>query len=268
MHAITRSILPFAVLLAFAACDGNPVGEEPPVDLPAPTIVVSAPTHTVEAGSTLRMSAAVTEADGSPSARPVQWQSSNRGVATVNASGMVSGVAAGTATITASLGGASSTFDITVMRAPNPGGPLSTFLSYDSRPGDFIGGGFTARYGVTNGTWRATLIQGGRGVRVRYDGGAATWWTAEFVVPQGQTLRVGTYEGATRYPFQAANEPGLSFSGSGRGCNTLTGRFVIHDLAIDHEGALHRFHATFRQHCEGGAAYLDGEVAVLLNPLR
>lgn len=274
MHAISRvarGILPFAVLFALVACDGNPVGEEtepPPVELPAPTIVLSAPTRTVAAGGTLPVSAAVTEANGSVSTRPVQWQSSNHGVATVNASGVVSGVAAGTATITASVGGASSTFDLTVMRAPNLGGPLSTFLSYDSRLGDFIGQGSTARYGVTNGTWSATLIEGGKGVRVRYGAGGATWWTAEFEVPQGQTLRVGTYENATRYPFQAPNVPGLSFFGNGRGCNTLTGRFAIHDIAIDHEGALHRFHATFRQHCEGGAAYLDGEVAILQHPLR
>ena len=40
------------------------------------------------------------------------------------------------------------------------------------------------------------------------------------------------------------------------------------DIAVDHEGRLHRFHATFRQHCEAGSTYLDGEVAVLLRPLR
>jgi len=41
------------------------------------------------------------------------------------------------------------------------------------------------------------------------------------------TLVPGTYLNATRYPFQAANVPGLDVSGEGRGSNTLTGQFTI-----------------------------------------
>ena len=93
-------------------------------------------------------------------------------------------------------------------------------------------------------------------------------WNLALAAPQGQRLKVGTYEGATRWPFQAATVPGLSFYGQGRGCNTVTGRFVIHDIAIDHEGRVHRLHVTFRQHCEGGSAYGDGEAAVLQFPMR
>jgi hypothetical protein len=259
-----RGVLPF-ILAAFAACGDTPTGELPP-----PAIVLTAPTRTVSAGSTLQLSAAVTEANGSASTRTVQWESSNPAVATVSGSGLVTGLGGGETTITAAVGGASATLDLTGMRAPNPGGPQSTFLSYTSQPGDYIGGGATAQYGVSSGTWTAATtgaVDGDR-VLIRFDGGGGTDWNVNFAAPKGQTLKVGTYEGATRYPFHEGTAPGLSFYGSGVGCNTVTGRFVIHDIAVDHEGKVHRLHASFRQHCEGGAPYLDGEVAVLMQPLR
>lgn len=266
MHAVTRlsrGVLPI-ILFAFAACSDTLTGERPP-----PTIVLTAPTRTVSAGSTLQLSATVTEADGSSSTRRVQWESSDRAVATVNESGLVTGVNGGVTTITAMVGGASATLDLTGMRAPTPGGPQSTFLSYVSQPGDYIGGGRTARYTLSSGTWTAVSTkQYGSGVSIRFDAGAGTWWEANFATPKGQVLAVGTYEGATRYPFHEGTSPGLSFYGSGVGCSTVTGRFVIRDIAIDHEGKVHRLHASFRQHCEGGPSYLDGEVAVLMQPLR
>ncbi len=234
---LARGTLPLAALLSFTACE-SPTEERPP-----PAIVLTVPTQTVTAGSTLQVSATVTETDGSASTRRIQWQS-------------------------ASVGGTTQSVEITVMRAPNPGGPQSTFLRYTSTPGDWIGQGQTANYTVNSGTWTATIAPNRREALVRFDAGGATWWDVRLAAPQGQTLEVGTYQNATRWPFQAPTSPGLSFSGSGRGCNTLTGQFTIHDIAVDHEGNLHRFHVTFRQHCEGGSTYLDGEVAVLLRPLR
>ncbi|HEU0300589.1 MAG TPA: Ig-like domain-containing protein [Longimicrobium sp.] len=259
---LVRGTLPFAAVLSFAACD-SPTEERDP-----PAIELAVATQTVMVGSTLQVSATVTETDGSASTRRIQWRSADVNVATVNGSGVVTGIAGGTTTISASVGGTTQSVEITVMRAPNPGGPQSTFLSFTSTPGDWIGQGQTASYTLASGSWIATIAPNRQEALVRLDGGGATWWEARFAAPRGQTLEVGTYQNATRWPFQAPTSPGLSFSGSGRGCNTLTGRFTIHDIAVDHEGNLHRFHATFRQHCEGGATYLDGEVAILLRPLR
>jgi hypothetical protein len=239
---LARVALPLAAVLSFGACDS------PTEELDPPTIALTVPTRTVVAGSTLQVSATVTETDGSASTRRIQWQSANQSVATVNASGVITGVGAGTTTISASVGGTTESVEITVMRAPNPGGPQSTFLMFSSTPGDWVGQGHTESYTLASGNWSANIAPNRREIHVRFDGGLGTWWDARFAAPQGQTLEVGTYQNATRWPFQAPTSPGLSFSGSGRGCNTLTGRFTILDIATDHEGNLHRFHATFRQH--------------------
>lgn len=50
-------------------------------------------------------------------------------------------------------------------------------------------------------------------------------------------LEVGfLYEDATRFPFQEDFEPGLSVSGDGRACNTLTGQFQVLQLDYDKDG--------------------------------
>ncbi|MFM8221613.1 MAG: hypothetical protein ACKOJF_22095, partial [Planctomycetaceae bacterium] len=51
----------------------------------------------------------------------------------------------------------------------------------------------------------------------------ARWWTFEIEVPAGQVMQVGQYLGATRYPFQQPQEPGLDVYGNGRGSNFVSG---------------------------------------------
>ncbi len=273
MHITNRPRLlsvPLLLLLALAACDGSPTAvPPPPAGVPDPrSISLSIPNQTVVARSASQVTATVIEANGEISTRPLRWSSSDTSVAIVNGPGTVIGIREGSAVITASLGSVSANLEITVMRAPNPGGPQSTFLRYASTPGDWIGQGFTARYGLADGTWRASLSDDRERIEIQFDGGSATWWSLNLAAPEGDSLAVGSYENAARWPFQEAQQPGLDFSGSGRGCSKLTGRFVIHDLAIDHAGELHRLHVSFRQHCESGASYLDGELAILLHPLR
>ena len=93
-----------------------------------------------------------------------------------------------------------------------------------------------------------------------------TWWNLEFAAPAGSQLLPGVYEGATRYPFQADHTPGLSLSGDGRGCNTLTGRFEVHEAEYGPFGYLVRFRASFEQHCEGGETAAWGEVSIVNPP--
>lgn len=82
-------------------------------------------------------------------------------------------------------------------------------------------------------------------------------------VPEGQELAVGAYENATRYPFQDPDVPGLDFSGDGRGCNQLTGRFTVLEADFTPDHYVERFHATFEQHCEGGPKALFGEIQIV-----
>lgn len=85
------------------------------------------------------------------------------------------------------------------------------------------------------------------------------FWSADFAPPQGMELVEGVYENATRWPFQDPTDPGLSFSGQGRGCNTLTGRFEVLEAIYDPvTGNVINFAVDFEQHCEGGIPALLG----------
>ena len=91
------------------------------VIVPVAAVTVAPATATVQAGLTTQLTATPKDASGNPLAgRTVTWTSDNTAVATVNGSGLVTGVVAGTATITATSEGHSGTSAITVTAAPVP----------------------------------------------------------------------------------------------------------------------------------------------------
>ncbi|MGH3378297.1 MAG: hypothetical protein ACRDP6_26600 [Actinoallomurus sp.] len=136
-------------------------------------------------------------------------------------------------------------------------------LSFTSDPGDYIGGGQSASYDTSAGDGlNVTGSTDDNSVHVGVNGANGDWWYLDIAAPQGQTLAPGTYTGATRYPFQAAAEPGLSLYGNGRGCNTLTGSFMVQQVVFGPNGYVQNFDATFEQHCEGSDAALRGEVHI------
>ena len=103
-----------------AACGG---GDSPsPTALPtvpdpprATTVTVSRTTAELDVGETVQLTAEVRDQNSNVmAAATVTWTSSAGSVATVNASGLVTGVAEGTATITASAGSAQGTAHIAV----------------------------------------------------------------------------------------------------------------------------------------------------------
>jgi hypothetical protein len=59
-------------------------------------------------------------------------------------------------------------------------------------------------------------------------------------------------------PFQGSDQPGLSVSGDGRGCNTLTGRFEVLEAVYRSSGDVVSFAADFEQHCEGAPLRSSG----------
>lgn len=141
-----------------------------------------------------------------------------------------------------------------------------TVLHYRSEPGDYIGQGQE----VTLTTEEVDFFvrpsfRGGVSVSInnftRFPRPQFISWSAQFAPPQGTDLVVGAYENATRWPFQAPTEPGLSFFGQGRGCNRLTGRFDVLEAVYDpNTGAVTNFAVDFEQHCEGGAPALFGSI--------
>ena len=83
--------------------------------VPVASVSVSPATASVAAGQTVQVTATPRDAGGNVLAgRVVTWGSSNTAVATVNGSGLVSGVAAGSATVTATSEGKSGSAVITV----------------------------------------------------------------------------------------------------------------------------------------------------------
>ncbi len=101
-------------------------GSNPPPPPPPPvpvvtTVSVSPTSASVQVGATTPLSATVKDQNGNPmTGQTVSWSSDKTGIATVNSSGVVSGVAAGSATITATSSGKSGTATITVTAAPPP----------------------------------------------------------------------------------------------------------------------------------------------------
>ena len=134
----------------------------------------------------------------------------------------------------------------------------ATFLTFDSQPGDFVGGGRRFTLTPADGTFSVSR-NFDQGVNVNFSGPAGSW-SLSFAAPGETTLVPGMYEGATRWPFQSPTHPGLSVSGEGRGCNTLAGRFVVLEAVYDLSGNVLQFAADYEQHCEGGVPALFGSV--------
>jgi len=139
-----------------------------------------------------------------------------------------------------------------------------SFLSIKSEAGDYIGGGQTFKLTPANTVFNAMASEDKREVGISFT--TSTWWNLNMVAPLGQQLVPGIYEGATRWPFQGPFEPGLDFSGDGRGCNELTGRFQVLEAIYGPFGYVERFHATFEQHCEGWTPALFGEIKIVNPP--
>jgi uncharacterized protein YjdB len=86
---------------------------------PVASVTVTPPTASVTVGQTATLSAQTLDAGGAVlTGRAVAWTSSAPNVATVSPAGVVTGVAAGTATITATSEGKSGTAAITVTAVP------------------------------------------------------------------------------------------------------------------------------------------------------
>ncbi|HEU6452927.1 MAG TPA: Ig-like domain-containing protein [Gemmatimonadaceae bacterium] len=86
---------------------------------PVSSVVVSPDSISVIVGKTSTLTATVKDASGNTlTGRDVTWKSDNTGVATVDANGVVTGVSAGTTTVTATSGGKSGSAKVVVTLEP------------------------------------------------------------------------------------------------------------------------------------------------------
>jgi uncharacterized protein YjdB len=103
------------------------------------TLTISPAAPEVQAGATIQLLATLKDAAGNTlTDRSVAWSSSNVGVANVSATGVVSGVTSGTATVTATSEGKSAQVAVTVT-APSPAAVASVAIA-PAAPSLTVGG--------------------------------------------------------------------------------------------------------------------------------
>jgi hypothetical protein len=132
----------------------------------------------------------------------------------------------------------------------------STYVYLESEPLDFIGQG--KKFTYTD----ATLTFAGSDNLVSVTVAGTETWSGDFVgMSSIAQLQPGYYGNLHRYPFYNPFRGGLDWSGQGRGCNTLTGWFVVD--SVTYSGAtLTALDLRFEQHCDGSIPALHGKIHV------
>lgn len=98
-------MLALTLAVVAGACSHTTTGTNPPPPPPTVTAVTIAPvSDSVAVGKTVQLTATAKDAAGTVVPSTFTWTSSSNSVATVNGSGLVTGVATGSASITASVG--------------------------------------------------------------------------------------------------------------------------------------------------------------------
>jgi uncharacterized protein YjdB len=119
-----------------AACEGRNGTSAVTTNAPVASVTVSPATATRLPGQTIQLTATPKDSSGNPlTGRPISWGTSDAGVATVSGSGLVLGIAVGSATITASSGGVDGMSSVTVTASggawPNAPAGWTVVSDYD-----------------------------------------------------------------------------------------------------------------------------------------
>lgn len=116
---LVSTVAPGAVTISATSEGKSGSAQITVVPVPVASVTVSPTTASIQTSQTVQLSAALLDANGNaPTGRTVTWSTSNANIASVNASGLVTGVAAGSATITAASEGKTGTSQVTVTLPP------------------------------------------------------------------------------------------------------------------------------------------------------
>ena len=142
--------------------------------------------------------------------------------------------------------------------------PASGSVTMSSQNGDFIGQGADYLFSDNNGVFSVNGRFTARGdlnlLSISFQGDE--YWNFVFLAPEGEPLRVGEYADALRASFPNPVKPGIEISGAGRGCNRISGDFVIEEIGFTKSETLDRFVARFSQTCENSNSILTGAVDI------
>jgi hypothetical protein len=145
----------------------------------------------------------------------------------------------------------------------------TTTLSFSSDPADFIGAGQSKTLTLANSQFFANVNNNGQylSITIRPATGTVPVWGFTVTSPNGTRIAPGSYD--TTRSGLVSSSWGADFGGDGRGCGRSTGHVVVHAFDfIPENQALKNFRASFEQHCEGAAAALHVEIAILADPWR
>jgi hypothetical protein len=140
-----------------------------------------------------------------------------------------------------------------------PAGPIPVSGNYvylQSETGDYIGAGLSYTYTPADAQITMSTTSGHLAIHVNGNQN----WDGDFQAMSGLTqLQPGYYGNLQRYPIHNPAKGGLDWYGEGRGCNTLTGWFVIDNVTYV-SGVLTAIDLRFEQHCDNNTAALHGQI--------
>ena len=112
--------------------------------------------------------------------------------------------------------------------------------SFQSDAGEWVGQGMSLDFDQSNATVSISR---------NFDNGidvSVGSWDFRIAMPFEAEPTPGLYTGATRFPFQDADDPGLSISGPGRGYNMSEGFFEIYAIEFAGDGTVERYDIDFQ----------------------
>lgn len=140
--------------------------------------------------------------------------------------------------------------------APGTTPASGNYLYLQGSNGDYISRGQTYAYTAADTVF--TVKSESAGLHVDIVGNQR--WSGDFQGMQGLSqLSVGYYGGLQRYPFHNAVLGGLSWTGESRGCNRLSGWFVIDKISYSGT-TLTEVTLRFEQYCDGSTVPLRGKL--------
>ncbi|HEY7884525.1 MAG TPA: hypothetical protein VIC08_06200, partial [Cellvibrionaceae bacterium] len=128
------------------------------------------------------------------------------------------------------------------------------YIYLESSAGDFIGGGGNYLYTLANSF--ISVSSSDRILSLLIEGDE--FWIGQFQAMSSMNkLQPGYYGDLQRF---GSRDGGLSWFGEGRGCNKITGWFLVDDVTYSRGNVLKTIDLRFAQHCESGSAVLHGKI--------